>query len=135
VRAHLVLLAVSASLLPPTATAADPSPTAASPGRATDVVATLAVKGRAPKTGYSREQFGAAWSDVDHNVLAVDGPTDARKGDGDAATWLPPRKSYRCAYAARQIAVKATYGLWVTRAERDAMARVLDRCPGQRVPT
>ena len=28
---------------------------------------TIPVKGKAPKTGYSREQFGAAWSDVDHN--------------------------------------------------------------------
>ena len=25
------------------------------------------MKGRAPKTGYSRDQFGAAWADVDHN--------------------------------------------------------------------
>ena len=66
-------------------------------------------------------------------LLAVDGPTNARKGDGDAATWLPPRKSFRCAYVARQIAVKARYGLWVTQAEHDAMARVLERCPGQRV--
>ena len=31
------------------------------------VLNTLAVKGRAPKTGYSRDQFGAAWADVDHN--------------------------------------------------------------------
>jgi hypothetical protein len=27
----------------------------------------LTVKGRAPKTGYSREQFGPAWADVDHD--------------------------------------------------------------------
>ena len=27
----------------------------------------LPVKGRAPKTGYSRAQFGDAWSDIDHN--------------------------------------------------------------------
>ena len=209
----LVLVAVLASLLTPAGATASPT------GRATDVLAALAVKGRAPKTGYSREQFGAAWSDVDHNgcdtrndvlnrdlagkewrpgthdcvviagtvtdpytgrvltfaktrawevqidhvvalsdawqkgaqqwnadkrrafandpleLLAVDGPTNARKGDGDAATWLPPRKSYRCPYVARQVAVKGRYGLWVTRAERDAMARVLERCPGEQVPT
>ena len=35
--------------------------------KALQVLATLPVKGRAPKTGYSREQFGPAWSDVDHN--------------------------------------------------------------------
>lgn len=34
---------------------------------AVDMLATLSVKGRAPKTGYARTQFGAAWSDVDHN--------------------------------------------------------------------
>jgi hypothetical protein len=132
----------------------------------------LVVKGRGPRTGYSRAQFGPAWADVDHNgcdtrndilrrdltritfragtcvvlsgllhepysgrdvvfskahasavqidhvvalsdawqkgaaawtadrrrqfandplnLLAVDGPLNDKKGDGDAATWLPP---------------------------------------------
>jgi hypothetical protein len=34
---------------------------------AVTVMKTLVIKGRAPKTGYSRVQFGAAWADVDHN--------------------------------------------------------------------
>jgi hypothetical protein len=68
-------------------------------------------------------------------LLAVDGPTNQAKGDGDAATWLPPNRGYWCSYVARQIAVKRAYGLWVTSAERDAMRRVLDRCPQQAVPT
>ena len=68
------------------------------------------------------------------NLLAVDGPTNLRKGDGDAATWLPPRKAYRCAYVARQVAVKHRYGLSVTTSERDAMVRVLTTCPGQPLP-
>jgi hypothetical protein len=34
---------------------------------AVTVMKTLVIKGRAPKTGYSRAQFGAAWADVDHN--------------------------------------------------------------------
>ena len=38
------------------------------------------------------------------------------------------------ALVARQIAVKATYGLWVTAAERAAMLRVLEDCPRQVVP-
>jgi hypothetical protein len=187
--------------------------------RASDVLATLTVKGRGPKTGYSREEFGSAWADVDRNgcdtrddilnrdlvakqwrpgthgcvvvagvlhdpytgarlvfakadaaavqidhvvslsdawqkgaaqwdvtrrrlfandplnLLAVDGPTNARKGDGDTATWLPPQRSYRCRFVARQVAVKARWDLSVTAAERDAMARVLSRCPEQRVPS
>jgi hypothetical protein len=69
------------------------------------------------------------------NLLAVDGPTNGSKGDGDAATWLPPVKSYRCAYVARQVAVKRSYGLWMTRAEKDAVARVLSACPSQKLPS
>jgi hypothetical protein len=190
-------------------------------GSALAALGTLAVKGRAPRTGYDRALFGQAWADVDHNgcdtrndvlrrdltaeeikpgthgclvlsgtlrdpylgvtiaftrgkstsskvqidhvvplsdawqkgaqqwstsrrtayandllnLLAVDGLTNQRKSDGDAATWLPPNKAYRCPYAARQIAVKARYGLWVTGAERDALARILATCPSQTLPT
>jgi hypothetical protein len=68
------------------------------------------------------------------NLLAVDGPTNQRKGDGDAATWLPPRRAYRCAYVARQVAVKQRHGLWVTAAEHDAVTRVLAGCPDERLP-
>jgi hypothetical protein len=68
------------------------------------------------------------------NLLAVDGALNQQKSDGDAATWLPPDKSYRCAFVARQVAVKAKYGLWVTAPERDAIARVLAACPTQDLP-
>ena len=68
------------------------------------------------------------------NLLAVDGPLNMQKGDGDAATWLPPNTSYRCAYVARQVAVKAGYGLWATRAERNAAATVLAGCPEEPLP-
>jgi hypothetical protein len=189
------------------------------------LMATLRIKGRAPKTGYARDRFGPAWTDdntqadghngcdtrndilrrdltavvvkartngctagtgtlrdpytgrtihfvrgpststaiqIDHlvalsdawqtgaqqwgadrrvdlandplNLLAVDGPTNEAKGDGDAATWLPPNKAYRCGYVARQVAVKARYGLWLTPAEHNAIATVLAGCPGQKAP-
>jgi len=68
-------------------------------------------------------------------LLAVDGPTNQAKGDGDAATWLPPNKAFRCQYVARQIAVKVKYTLWVTSAEKQAMQRVLSDCANQRVPS
>jgi hypothetical protein len=68
------------------------------------------------------------------NLLAVDSSTNRSKGDGDAATWLPPNKAYRCTYVARQVAVKGKYGLWVTSAERDAMVRVLTTCPTMGLP-
>ncbi|SET59306.1 GmrSD restriction endonuclease domain-containing protein [Geodermatophilus poikilotrophus] len=68
------------------------------------------------------------------NLLAVDGPLNMQKGDGDAATWLPPNTAYRCAYVARQVAVKTGYGLWATRAERNAAATVLAGCPAEPLP-
>ncbi|WP_130865274.1 HNH endonuclease family protein [Acidipropionibacterium timonense] len=68
------------------------------------------------------------------NLLAVDGPTNQAKSDGDAATWLPPRHDYRCPYIARQIAVKTKYHLWITPAEKTAMTRVLTTCPTQPLP-
>jgi hypothetical protein len=68
------------------------------------------------------------------NLFAVDGPTNEAKSDGDAATWLPPVKAFRCTYIAHQVAVKAAYGLWVAPAEHDAMQRVLRTCPALRAP-
>lgn len=204
----------------PAAAATAPAPGAADAGQALEALAGLPVKGRAPKTGYSRDEFGPAWADVDRNgcdtrndmlrrdlasialkpgtkecvvlsgvlndpytaepinflrgaetstavqidhvvalsdawqkgaqqlsaeqrlafandplnLLAVDGPANNAKSDSDAATWLPPNKPYRCEYVARQISVKSSYGLWVTAAERDAMARVLSDCPETPAP-
>ncbi|TXK14801.1 GmrSD restriction endonuclease domain-containing protein [Microbacterium wangchenii] len=69
------------------------------------------------------------------NLLAVAGKANAQKGDGDAATWLPSNNAFRCSYVARQVAVKATYGLWVTQAEKEAIARVLEDCREEPVPT
>jgi hypothetical protein len=39
----------------------------AAAGNALNQLQTIPVKGRAPKTGYSREEFGPAWADVDRN--------------------------------------------------------------------
>ena len=69
------------------------------------------------------------------NLLAVDGSANQEKGDAAADAWLPSNKSYVCQYVARQIGVKAAYGLSVTAAERDAMLKALAECPGQRLPS
>lgn len=66
------------------------------------------------------------------NLLAVDSSANQKKSDGDAATWLPPNKKFRCQYISRQISVKYKYGLWVTQAEHDAMLKVLEKCPNER---
>lgn len=170
---------------------------------------TLAVKGRAPKTGYKRELFANSWQSlgkcsmrnlilkrdlndvvldeecrvlsgslndlysgktieftygpatsnaiqIDHivavsdawqkgaqswdsakryqfyndpeNLVAVSGEANQQKSDSDASSWLPSNKSFRCDYVARQIQIKAKYGLWVTEAEKQAMKSVLQRC-------
>ena len=65
------------------------------------------------------------------NLLAVDGPANEKKSDGDAATWLPANKKFRCQYVARQVSVKYKYGLWVTKAEKEAISQVLKNCPGE----
>jgi hypothetical protein len=68
------------------------------------------------------------------NLLAVKGRLNSQKGDGDAATWLPPLKSFRCDYVARQIAVKIKYKLWFTAPEKAAMVGILKSCPEQVLP-
>lgn len=185
---------------------------ATSPGTAEKALETLAVKGKAPKTGYARTQFGSGWTtthgcdtrniilhrdlenaivndkcqvtngtlqdpytgttivfvkgesdiQIDHVValsdawqtgaqnlthdkrtqlandplelLAVQGAANQQKSDGNAATWLPSNKPFRCEYVARQIAIKQKYGLWVTVAEKEAISTVLHTCPGQSLP-
>ena len=88
-------------------------------------------------------QTGAAYFDKDKrsqiandplNLLAVDSKLNRQKGDGDAATWLPPSKAFRCEYVARQVAVKAKYGLWVTKPEKVAIDKILSTCVGQKLP-
>ncbi len=178
---------------------------------ATHLLEKLEVKGRAPKTGYSREQFYDGWPDVDGcslrqrilkrelgdsavldgcnvvageydepytgehkvlteraqiaeiqidhvvalsdawqkgaqglsaeqrykiatdplNLLAADGEANKQKSDGDAATWLPKNKKFRCQYVARQVSVKYKYGLWITKAEKEAIQRILTNCPNE----
>ena len=65
------------------------------------------------------------------NLLAVDAKLNRQKGDGDAATWLPPNKAFRCEYVSRQVSVKSKYSLWVTPPEKEAITRVLNQCIGQ----
>ncbi|MBM7767135.1 MULTISPECIES: HNH endonuclease family protein [Glutamicibacter] len=62
------------------------------------------------------------------NLLASDGPTNAAKGDKDAASWLPPNKNFRCDYVSRQTQVKAKYGVWMTKAEHAAIGKLLNSC-------
>jgi hypothetical protein len=80
------------------------------------------------------DQKRLAFANDPTELLATSRQANRAKSDSDAASWLPPVRPYRCAYVARQIAVKARYQLRVTKAEGQAMARVLAACPGQRLP-
>lgn len=62
------------------------------------------------------------------NLLAVSTTANMQKSDSDAANWLPANEPFRCAYVARQLQVKARYGLWVTPAEKAAIEQVLHKC-------
>jgi hypothetical protein len=65
---------------------------------------TIPVKGKAPKTGYTREQFGAAWSDVDHN--GCDTRNDILRRDLSNLTVKPGTKD--CVIASGTLADKYT---------------------------
>jgi len=70
----------------------------------------------------------AAFANDPLDLLAVDATANQKKGDGDAATWLPSNKAFRCQYVTIQVEVKAKYNLWMTQAEHDAIAKILEGC-------
>ena len=75
----------------------------------------------------SDERYAVATDPL--NLLAVDAAANKKKSDGDAATWLPSNKRFRCQYVARQVSVTYKYRLWVTDAEKNAIFKVLENCP------
>jgi hypothetical protein len=62
------------------------------------------------------------------NLMAADGPTNGSKSDSNAASWLPPNKSFRCEYVAKQTLVKSKYNLWMIEAEKAKITEVLASC-------
>jgi hypothetical protein len=65
-------------------------------------------------------------NDLDE-LLAVDGPTNESKGDGDPAAWRP-RKGYQCTYAERWIGVKLRWDLVADPSEVLALRQMLSYC-------
>ena len=62
------------------------------------------------------------------NLLAVGGDVNFDKASRDAGSWLPPDAAVRCDFVARQVTVKAAYGLGVSAKEKRAMQNVLAGC-------
>jgi hypothetical protein len=63
------------------------------------------------------------------NLTAVDGPTNASKGDDGPGEWLPISKAYRCAYVLRYLRVARAYSLQITANDRDAAQAITKICP------
>ncbi|WP_031049415.1 HNH endonuclease family protein [Streptomyces sp. NRRL F-5650] len=61
------------------------------------------------------------------NLLPVEGRANSAKRDAGPATWLPPSKPVRCAYAVRFAQVAAKYELAVTKADKAMMS---EQCGG-----
>lgn len=59
------------------------------------------------------------------NLIVVESSLNLAKGDSDPASWLPPYKDGRCAYAVRFAAVSVEYDLPNTPANKQMM---LDQC-------
>ncbi|MEU3683035.1 HNH endonuclease family protein [Streptomyces sp. NPDC030592] len=61
------------------------------------------------------------------NLLPVEGRANSAKRDSGPASWLPPSRTIRCAYAVRFAQVAAKYELAVTKADKTTMA---EQCGG-----
>ncbi|MDC2948686.1 HNH endonuclease family protein [Streptomyces heilongjiangensis] len=61
------------------------------------------------------------------NLIPVEGRANSAKGDSGPASWLPPNKSIRCAYAVRFAQVALKYEMPVTVADKQMM---LKQCGG-----
>ena len=62
------------------------------------------------------------------NLLAVGAQANFDKAFRDVTAWLPPNEAFRCEFVARQVDVKAAYGLWLSKNEKRAMVDALARC-------
>ncbi|TPQ17129.1 HNH endonuclease [Streptomyces sporangiiformans] len=61
------------------------------------------------------------------NLIPVEGRANSSKGDSGPASWLPPNKRIRCAYAVRFAEVAVKYKMPVTAPDRQMM---LEQCGG-----
>lgn len=66
-------------------------------------------------------------------LRAVSAKSNRSKGDSDPSDWLPPRASFRCAYAKQWVAVKVRWGLSADRAEKRALNKLLRGCSTKRM--
>jgi hypothetical protein len=63
------------------------------------------------------------------NLLAVDGPVNEDKGDGEPAVWMPPNRAFWCQYAVQFVAVLRGYGLPIDAPSAPVLREAADTCP------
>ena len=91
-----------------------------------DHVVPLAEAWASGADGWTDEQRRTFANDLEV-LLAVDGPTNASKGDDDPAAWRP-RKEFQCAYARQWIRAKHRYDLAADASEVRALQEMLGYC-------
>ena len=91
-----------------------------------DHIVALGNAWRTGAAGWSNSERVALANDP-AELLAVDASANRSKKNQDASTWVP-KSAYVCRYVAKQIAIKASYGLWVTPDERRSMKSRLATC-------
>jgi len=72
--------------------------------------------------------YRAAFANDPLELVAASAAENTAKSDATADAWLPDDPADACALVVRQVSIKVRTELSVTRAEHDAMARVLDGC-------
>lgn len=63
------------------------------------------------------------------NLLAVDGPVNKDKGDGEPAVWMPPNRAFWCQYAVQFAAVMRGYGLPLDAPSAPVLREAVATCP------
>lgn len=63
------------------------------------------------------------------NLLAVDGPINEDKSDGEPAVWMPPNHAFWCQYAVQFAAVLRGYGLPVDQRSAAVLRDAAATCP------
>jgi hypothetical protein len=76
-------------------------------------------------SGWSAERRARFANDPDGELLAVSGSANLAKGDSTPASWLPPRREYRCTYVTDYLEVADGYDLAVTAADVRVIEDVL----------
>lgn len=95
-----------------------------------DHLVPLADAWRSGAATWTPARRAAFHDDLGHpeTLIAVTGRTNGSKGDSSPDEWLPPDRTAWCTYAADWVAVKATWELTVTPAEKATLVSILGGC-------